>query len=79
MWIPVFSVTTRYEGNAAIVSLSGELDLAGERELEEALAQARAVRRSLTIDLSELDFIDSSGLGARAAAKHRAARASSTP
>jgi anti-anti-sigma factor len=58
----LFKVATRYDGDAAILSLSGELDLAGERQLEEALTQARESAKSLTIDLTELGFIDSSGL-----------------
>jgi anti-anti-sigma factor len=48
-------------GDATLV-LTGELDLAGEQRLEAAIARARASAGALTIDLSGLEFIDSSGL-----------------
>jgi anti-anti-sigma factor len=58
----VFRVVTRHEGGGVVVVLSGELDLAGERQLEAALNAAHATGAPLTIDLSGLHFIDSSGL-----------------
>ncbi len=65
MKVPVFALATRDEGAAGVVlALSGELDLAGAPGLSAALAEARADGRPLTLDLRDLDFIDSSGLGA---------------
>jgi anti-sigma B factor antagonist len=58
----VFQVSTRQAEGEAIVVLSGELDLAGAEEFDEALRLARVPGRTLTIDLTGLDFIDSSGL-----------------
>jgi anti-anti-sigma factor len=58
----VFRVETRQVGDGVVLALSGELDLAGEQALEDALEQARAAGGPLTVDLSALDFIDSSGL-----------------
>jgi anti-sigma B factor antagonist len=58
----VFRVATRREGDGVVVALSGELDLAGERQLEAAIDAARESGGPLTIDLSDLAFIDSSGL-----------------
>src|SRR4051812_2403255 len=58
----VFEVSTRQEGDHAIVALSGELDIGGEAALEAAIDAARESARALTIDLSDLAFIDSSGL-----------------
>jgi anti-anti-sigma factor len=60
---PVFRVTTRRDADGATVVLSGELDLAGVKALDEALHAAREAGGPLTIDLSHLEFIDSSGLG----------------
>jgi anti-sigma B factor antagonist len=60
---PVFRVTTRRDDDGATVGLSGELDLAGVKTLDDALRAARDEGGPLTIDLSELEFIDSSGLG----------------
>jgi anti-sigma B factor antagonist len=58
----LFSVDARRDDDGVVLHLSGELDLAGERVLEEALESARAGGGTLTIDLSKLNFIDSSGL-----------------
>jgi anti-anti-sigma factor len=58
----ILRVVTRDEGDDVVVALSGELDLAGEGRVEAAIAAAQASGRPLTIDLSGLNFIDSSGL-----------------
>ena len=55
-------MVTRHEGDDVVVALSGELDLAGEQQLEAAIEAAHESARPLTIDLSGLNFIDSSGL-----------------
>lgn len=60
---PVFKVESREAGGTVILALFGELDLAGAPELDAALTAAREAGKGLTLDLSELDFIDSSGLG----------------
>ena len=54
---------TQRDAEGTTVSLSGELDLAGVTRFDEALRAARAAGGALTIDLSNLEFIDSSGLG----------------
>ena len=38
----LFRVVTRHEGDGVVVALSGELDLAGERQLEAAIEAAHA-------------------------------------
>lgn len=61
-WQP-FSVTVSKDGERAIVTLRGELDLSGTDRLRAALEQAEEPPTGLLIlDLSELDFIDSTGL-----------------
>jgi anti-sigma B factor antagonist len=62
MGVGFFQVSERYEGGEALLSLAGELDLAGEGRLEEAIQHARNSGLPLTVDLSGLEFIDSSGL-----------------
>ena len=57
-----FRVDVRHEGDAVVVALSGELDLAGERQLEAAIESAQSSGAPLTVDLSALKFIASSGL-----------------
>jgi anti-sigma B factor antagonist len=46
----------------AVVRVSGELDLLTAPELEAALEPLRAERADIELDLSELDFIDSTGV-----------------
>jgi|tagenome__1003787_1003787.scaffolds.fasta_scaffold18728147_2 anti-anti-sigma factor len=57
-----FRVDTRQNGDGVVLALEGELDLAGEGVLEQAVQSARVAGGKLTIDLTELHFIDSSGL-----------------
>jgi anti-anti-sigma factor len=44
------------------LSLTGELDLGTSPELEDRLTRLRATKSPVTLDLSRLDFIDSTGL-----------------
>ena len=70
-----FSVTVRSEGNGRTVAVSGELDLATQAQFERALTGA-LVRgtRELVIDLTALDFIDATGIGALMRYSHKARR-----
>ena len=58
----VFRVRTQSEDGTATMSLFGELDLAGVAELQGAIERAREAGERVLVDLSELEFIDSSGL-----------------
>ena len=61
-WQP-FSATINSDGDSATVCLRGELDLSGVDRAREAVQQAEATDATLLVlDLSELDFIDSTGL-----------------
>ena len=61
-WQP-FSVTVSREGDRVTVALEGELDMSGTDRLKAAFEQAEEPRGALLIlDLSKLDFIDSTGL-----------------
>lgn len=58
-----FRVDVRTEGRTAIVSVSGELDLASSPELEQQLARVwESDPEQLVLDLRELEFMDSTGL-----------------
>ena len=60
---PPFSVTVSPEGDGVRVWLAGELDMATVGEAEAAVARARRETPGpLRLDLSELTFLDSSGL-----------------
>lgn len=60
----LLSFHTTVTGETAVIALSGELDVAGasllERELDRIVADHDA--RSLVLDLSGLEFMDSTGL-----------------
>jgi anti-sigma B factor antagonist len=58
-------LNTRVEGNRQTIVLSGELDVASAPVLEEALADAcSAGAREVVLDMSGLEFMDSTGLRA---------------
>jgi anti-anti-sigma factor len=59
--IPQLTVTRSEQDGVHVVALSGELDLRAVGELEAALAQSAEDGR-VCLDLTELRFIDSSGL-----------------
>ncbi|MEA2492849.1 MAG: anti-sigma factor antagonist [Thermoleophilaceae bacterium] len=61
-WQP-FSVTVSTDGDRATVCLCGELDLSGVDRAREAIERAEEDGANLVVlDLSALDFIDSTGL-----------------
>jgi anti-sigma B factor antagonist len=58
-----------------LIAPRGELDLIASRELAPQLSQAVGdTARALVVDLSDVSFIDSTGLGALVQAHQRAAR-----
>ena len=59
----------------AVVTLSGELDVADAASVVAALAATVAHQREIIIDLAGLEFIDSSGLAALARVRKQARRA----
>jgi anti-anti-sigma factor len=71
-WQP-FSVIVSTDGDRATVSLRGELDLSGVDRARQAIEQAEANGAPLLVlDLSQLDFIDSTGLEVLLRAARRA-------
>ena len=62
---PPFSLTIARNGSHTVVALGGELDIAAEGELAAGLALVLRTEPSvLTVDLRELEFLDSTGLRA---------------
>jgi anti-anti-sigma factor len=59
---PRFDVTSEDANGAVLLKLSGELDLVSEPVLAQALAKANG--HPVLIDLSEVAFMDSTGLRA---------------
>lgn len=66
---PDFSVSTRDLPDRHIVALRGELDLVTAEGLTDALVEIAG--STLVVDLSDLTFMDSSGIGALVVARRR--------
>lgn len=58
---PVLGV--EQQGDACVVKLGGELDLYNAPQVRQALADACASSARVVVDLSEVEFIDSTALG----------------
>jgi len=63
------TLDTTLDGETAVIALGGELDMAGAAALEQELAPIGA--GTVVLDLSDLAFIDSSGLRAVVTASQR--------
>jgi len=62
---PSFEIQETVDGDGAVrVALIGELDIAVSDAVEQRLRQLREDGRPVRLDLSRLDFIDSSGVQA---------------
>jgi anti-sigma B factor antagonist len=58
------SIDVQREGDDAVVHLAGELDISTSPDLQDALAELTDAPRRVAVDLSELEFMDSTGLAA---------------
>jgi anti-anti-sigma factor len=59
-----FRVEVSREGNTIVLAIGGELDLSSSAALEDEIAKAvQGDAARLVIDLRELEFVDSTGLG----------------
>jgi anti-sigma B factor antagonist len=62
--MPGAELKTSVRGGCVVVAMRGELDVIGAAEAEAAITARVAQGQSLVIDMSALDFIDCSSLGA---------------
>lgn len=61
--LPQFSIKERRDGDGVLrLTVRGELDLTVAAQLEERLGGLRREGTRVRLDLSELEFIDSSGI-----------------
>jgi anti-sigma B factor antagonist len=58
------SIDVQREGDDAVVHLAGELDISTSPDLQDALAALTDRPRHVAVDLSDLEFMDSTGLAA---------------
>jgi anti-sigma B factor antagonist len=58
------SIDVRREGDDAYVAVAGELDISTAPDLQDALAELTDAPRRVVVDLSDLEFCDSTGLAA---------------
>ena len=66
-------IKSEHDGNAIIYRLRGSLDLATAPSLRAALLEAaNEGKHDIIVDLSQLEFLDSTGLGALIGAHRRA-------
>jgi anti-sigma B factor antagonist len=60
---PLFKVHYESREGGVVVIAGGEIDLASSPELRKALLDPQASAQTVVLDLREVTFIDSSGLG----------------
>ena len=70
---PPNAITVRYADGVASVFVYGELDVATSADLRARLLEAIPVTRTIVVDLAELGFIDSTGIGVLVGAAKRLA------
>jgi anti-anti-sigma factor len=72
------TIDVRDVDDACVLALAGELDLASSPSLVERVEAVLPDGRPLVLDLRELTFIDSTGLGAIAGIERSAEKAGTT-
>ena len=69
-----FTVQLQLRADAALIVVSGELDIASAPQLEQTLDQINPeLTKLVVVDLRELEFMDSTGLSIIVRAHHRLA------
>ncbi|NBU32061.1 MAG: anti-sigma factor antagonist [Actinobacteria bacterium] len=72
-------LAVRSNEDHTVVSVEGEIDLSNSDDLDEAIIQALSNSTArITVDLTDVTFLDSSGLGVIVKGLKRAAEAEST-
>ncbi len=55
-------ISSERRGDSMVISVGGELDIVTSRRLDESLTRARRKDRLIILDLSDVDFMDTSSL-----------------
>lgn len=70
------SITFAHEQDALLVKVAGEVDVSNASELRDAIdAKLPEVAGELVVDISDVPYIDSTGIGVLVGAAHRASDA----
>ena len=72
-----FAIEASPAGRTVVLAVCGDVDIATASTLRERLADAVASFRGVVVDLEEVPFLDSTGLGVLVAAHNRARSAGS--
>lgn len=73
------SITTQHQGDVASLAVSGEVDVSNAAELRSEIERVAAEGpASIELDLSDVAYIDSTGIGVLVGAAHAAAEAGRT-
>jgi anti-sigma B factor antagonist len=67
-----FHVTVVNRNGRAIVFMSGEIDLSAKAKIHDALLQAQQGPADVIVDLSQVTFMDTTGINALVGARRRA-------
>jgi anti-anti-sigma factor len=62
VYVAELRLSSERRGNSLVVAVGGELDIMTSRQLDEQLTRARREHRQIVLDLSEVDFMDTSSL-----------------
>jgi len=62
----------RHEGDVAVVALSGDIDLESSPKVRTALLDCVGLKQGVLVDMSEVSYIDSSGVASLVEAFQRA-------
>ncbi len=72
MTVDFFSLTTHDEGPAPVLSVTGEVDMAVAPQLRRSLVElAERCPETIIVDLSDVGFMDSTGLGVLSSVRKR--------
>ena len=70
------SITFGHEGQGLLVKVAGEVDVSNASELRDAIdAKLPEVEGELVVDISDVPYIDSTGIGVLVGAAHRVSEA----
>ena len=60
--MPEFELSSEHRDGTAIITLTGDLDIVTSRQLDDTLADSRRIVDRVVLDLSAVDFMDTSSL-----------------